>query len=344
MLRPEDLFELAGDAAPEAGHDVPGPVLVHALQGFVDAGSAAALAAAHLLTELPSRVVARVDVDLLLDYRARRPRMSFREDRFTSFATPELLLHEVRLPNGSLLYLLVGPEPDTGWERFTSAVLLLVERLGIRLTVGLHGIPWAAPHTRPVGLTPHASDRELIAGRPRWVGEVDVPGHIGALLELRLGEAGYPSMGFTAHVPHYLAAAEFPPAAVALLEALSDTLAVELPTGKLRAAGADVLAEIDSQVRQNSETAEAVQGLERQYDAVLAGRALDGPGLMTPRLPDEEMPDADALAADVEAFLREQLGGGSSGKRVDRGPGTPEPPSAEAVDEPVEDEEAAKRP
>jgi hypothetical protein len=64
-------------------------------------------------------------------------------------------------------------------------------------------------------------------------------------------------------------------------------------------------------VRQNPETAEAVQGLERQYDAVLAGRTLDGPGLMSPRLPDEEMPDADALAADVEQFLREQLGGGS---------------------------------
>jgi hypothetical protein len=311
MLRPEDLFELVGDAAPEDGHDVPGPVLVHALQGFVDAGSAAALATAHLLTELPSRVVARFDVDLLLDYRARRPRMTFREDRFTSFATPELLLHEVRLPNGALAYLLVGPEPDTGWERFTSAVLMLVERLGIRLAVGLHGIPWAAPHTRPVGLTPHASDRELIAGRPRWVGEVDVPGHIGALLELRLAEAGHPSMGYTAHVPHYLAAADFPPAAVALLEALSDTLSVELPTEKLRAAGADVLIEIDAQVRQNPETAEAVQGLERQYDAVLAGRTLDGPGLMSPRLPDEEMPDADALAADVEKYLREQLGGGS---------------------------------
>jgi hypothetical protein len=231
--------------------------------------------------------------------------MTFDADRFTAFDAPELLLHEVRLPDSSLLYLLVGPEPDTQWERFAAAVRQLVERLGVRLTVALHGIPWAAPHTRPIGLTPHASQRELIAGRPRWLGQVEVPGHVDALLELRLAEAGHPSMGFTAHVPHYLAGTEFPPAAVALLEALSDAIGVELPTEALRDAGAEVLSQVDVQVADSAETLEAVRGLERQYDAVVAGRTLEGPGLMTPSLPADEMPDADELAADVERFLRE---------------------------------------
>lgn len=305
MLAPQDLYSLEPDAVRTPSTGGAGPVLVHHLSGFVDAGAAASLAIAHLLTELPNRVVARFDVDQLVDYRSRRPRMTFHEDRFTTFDTPELLLHEVQLPDSSPLYLLVGPEPDTQWERFVDAVQSLVEALGVRVTVAIHGIPWAAPHTRPIGLTPHASARELIAGRPRWIGEVDVPGHIDALLELRLAQRGHPSMGFTAHVPHYLSATEFPPAAVALLDAVADVVGVELPTKALRDAGADVLAMVDEQLADSAETLEAVRGLERQYDAVLAGRTLDGPGLMSPRLPAEEMPDAETLAADVEKFLRD---------------------------------------
>jgi hypothetical protein len=308
MLSAQDLYTLVPDAVRPQDPDAAGskaPVLVHHLSGFVDAGAAAGLAIGHLLAELPNRVVARFDVDQLLDYRSRRPRMTFRQDRFTAIETPELVLYELHLPDGSLLYLLVGPEPDTQWERFVSAVRELVELLGVRVTVSLHGIPWAAPHTRPVGLSPHASARELIAGRPRWIGEVDVPGHVDALVELRLAQAGHPSMGFTAHVPHYLSATEFPPAAVALLDAVADVVGVELPTKALRDAGADVLTQVDEQLADSAETLEAVRGLERQYDAVVAGRPLDGPGLMSPRLPAEEMPDADELAADVEKFLRD---------------------------------------
>jgi len=309
VLPPDELYTLddsfSGDPAtlPDPAEQ---PVLLHALQGFVDAGSAATLATAHLLAELESQPVAHFDVDQLIDYRSRRPRMSFRQDRFTAVEMPALTLHAVRDPNGTPFLVLTGPEPDLQWERFVAAVRGLVERFGVRLSVGMHGIPWAAPHTRPVGLTPHASDRSLIAGRPRWVGDVEVPGHASALLELRLGEAGHPAMGFTAHVPHYLATAEFPPAAVALLEAVADATGLDLPVQALRDAGVSVLTEIDAQVTASQETLTAVHGLERQYDAVAAGRSLEGPGLLAPSLPDEEMPDGDELAAEFQAYLREQ--------------------------------------
>ena len=309
MLPPEELYTLddalLGDADP-APDPAEQPVLLHALQGFVDAGSAATLATAHLLASLDSRPIAHFDVDQLLDYRSRRPRMSFRQDRFTAVDSPELTLHSVRDRSGTPFLVLTGPEPDLQWERFCAAVAGLVERFGVRLSVGLHGIPWAAPHTRPIGLTPHANDRSLIAGRPRWVGDVEVPGHASALLELRLGEAGHPAMGFTAHVPHYLSAAEFPPAAVVLLEAFADVAGLDLPTDALRDAGVDVLTQIDAQVTASEETLTAVHGLERQYDAVAAGRSLEGPGLLSPSLPDEEMPDGDELAADFERYLRQQ--------------------------------------
>lgn len=309
VLPPEDLYTLSGDL-PDPGER---PVLVHSLQGFVDAGSAAGLATAHLLAELDSRPVAQFDVDQLIDYRSRRPRMSFRQDRFTAVDSPELTLHAVRDTAGTPFLVLTGPEPDTQWERFIAAVAQLVERFGVRLTVGMHGIPWAAPHTRPIGLTPHANDRSLIAGRPRWVGDVEVPGHASALLEFRLGEAGHPAMGFTAHVPHYLSTSEFPPAAVVLLEAVAEATGLDLPVQALRDAGSDVLTEIDAQVTASEETLTAVHGLERQYDAVAAGRGLDGPGLLSPSLPEEEMPDGDALAADFQRYLRQHEGQADDG-------------------------------
>ncbi len=312
MLSPEELYALDDDAlaaltSSRKADDASAPVLLHALQGFVDAGAAASLATRHLLAELPSRPLARFDVDQVLDYRARRPRMEFREDRFESVDMPELVLHLVRDAEDRPFLVLTGPEPDFQWERFTAAVLQLVERTGTELTIGLHGIPWAAPHTRPVGLTPHASDRSLISGRPRWVGDVSVPGHASAFLELRLAQAGRSAMGFTAHVPHYLAGAEFPPASVTLLDAVSETTGLALPTIRLREAGVDVLTEIDKQVAASAETQEAVHQLERQYDAVAAGRSLEGPGLLSPSLPADEMPDGDELAADFERYLR-QLG------------------------------------
>ncbi|MEJ5913587.1 PAC2 family protein [Pseudokineococcus sp. 1T1Z-3] len=312
MRDPAELLEVL-----ETSDLTPGdaPVLVHALRGFVDAGSAGSLVVRTLLGELEHEPVARFDADQLVDYRDRRPRMTFRTDRFDAVAMPEIVVHAVRDRQGKAFLVLSGPEPDLQWERFTAAVKLLAERFGVRMAVGLHGVPWAAPHTRPVGLTPHASDRSLIAGRPRWIGEVEVPGHVGALLEQRLGQAGLPTVGFTAHVPHYLSQADFPPAAVVLLEALGETAGLDLPSGSLPEAGRTVLAEVDRQVAGDEETRSAVVAMEHAYDATLAGRALEGPQLPSPSLPEDEMPDGDELAADLEAYLR---GLDASGDERDR--------------------------
>ncbi|MDT7547815.1 MAG: hypothetical protein QOE84_209, partial [Actinomycetota bacterium] len=65
-LDPSELFELDPDR-PEMGR----PVLVQALDGFIDAGAAKRIAREHLLSTYKSQVVATFDVDQLLDYRAR---------------------------------------------------------------------------------------------------------------------------------------------------------------------------------------------------------------------------------------------------------------------------------
>jgi len=164
VAQPQDLYRLADDV-PELGR----PVLIQALTGFVDAGAASRLAREHLLTSLPSQIIATFDIDALLDYRSRRPVMTFVEDHWESYDEPSLALHLLRDGSNTPFLLLSGPEPDLYWERFTAALIELVERLAVRLVVGFNAIPMAVPHTRPTGVTAHATRRELITGYEPWL-------------------------------------------------------------------------------------------------------------------------------------------------------------------------------
>ncbi|MGH3771122.1 MAG: PAC2 family protein [Pseudonocardiaceae bacterium] len=279
-------------------------VLVHALTGFVDAGQAGHLAVAHLLANLEHRVVATFDVDQLLDYRSRRPLMIFDEDRWAGYERPELVLHEVRDRAGTAFLLLTGPEPDLQWERFADAIRELVERFGVGLTVGLGAVPMAVPHTRPATVTAHATRRELISDYQRWFTTMRIPGHAGALMEFRLGEAGHDAMGFAVHVPHYLARIEYPESARGLLEHLARGSGLDLPVEALRPAAQRVLAEINEQVARSPENMSVVASLEAQFDAV-TGESDRRP---LPSLDPGSLPTGDEIAAEFEQFLAEQDG------------------------------------
>ena len=294
-LDPSDLFELDPDR-PELGR----PVLIQALDGFIDAGGAKRLAREHLLSTYTSQVVATFDVDQLLDYRARRPAMLFVEDHWESYEDPQLAIHLLHDAAGAPFLVLAGPEPDVQWERFIEAVRLVVDRLGVRLTIGLNAIPMGVPHTRPTGVIAHGSRKELVAGYEPWVNAVQVPGTAGHLLEHRLGQAGYDAMGFAVHVPHYVAQAEYPAAAAALLAEVAKAGDLSLPLDALHEAAATTRSAIDEQVADAPEVAAVVQALENQYDAFLAGR--DSSLL----LEHADLPTADELGAELERFLAEQ--------------------------------------
>ena len=299
MRDPDELYELLTDEI-RAGS----PVLVHALTGFLDAGQAGRLAVEHMLSTLDHRVVASFDLDDLYDYRARRPRMTFLSDHFAAVDLPALELVEVIDAAGVPFLLLHGAEPDHAWQRLTRAVGSLVDRFGVRLTVGMHAIPWPVPHTRPVDVTAHATDSALIGGHSPWVGSLEVPGHLAGMLELYLGDTGHDAMGFAAHVPHYLVGSEYPSASLALLTHVANATGLTLPGGALTAAAEATLAEISAQIAQNPENAGAVEALEAQYDAVAASRELgssqDEEGAMPTAA---ELPTGDEIAAQVERFL-----------------------------------------
>lgn len=297
MLDPRELYELH-DEELTPGH----PVLIQALSGFVDAGAATRLAREHLLIQLPNQVVATFDLDQLFDYRSRRPPMVFIEDHWEHYEDPRLALHLLRDSVDAPFLLLAGPEPDLQWERFIAALVGLHDRFGVRLTVGLNAIPMAVPHTRPTGLTAHATRRELITGYEPWLRRVQVPGSAGNLLEFRLGKHGRDAVGFAVHVPHYLAQAEYPAAAERLLTAVSRATGLMLPTDGLREAAASTRADIDRQIAQADEAAALVHALEEQYDAYLRGQ--QGTNLLAAET--GPLPTAEELGAELERFLAEQ--------------------------------------
>ncbi|SOD98569.1 proteasome assembly chaperone family protein [Blastococcus haudaquaticus] len=306
--RPEELVELLPEAeqflAREAAVGTPaeraGLVLVHDLAGDFDAASAGTLAGAHLLASLPSEVIARFDADSLVDYRARRPRMSFNSDRYEAFAAPEIALHAVEDDAGTPFLLLHGAEPDYAWERFVAAVRGLVERLGVTSVVALQAIPMPVPHTRPVTVTAHATRRQLIDSYPVYWGEMRIPGSVSALLELRLGEAGVDALGVAAHVPHYLAQATYPAASLTLVEHLEQLTGLRLPTESLREAAEANRTEIDEQISRSTDNTAVVAALEQQYDSFAAAR--EGVDLLS----GGEVPSAEEIGAEFERFLADQ--------------------------------------
>ena len=295
------MYELEIPGPQLTSTDGQGPVLIHALEGFSDAGHAVRLAAEHLKDSLDSELVASFAIDDLLDYRSRRPLMTFKIDHFTDYDDPQLNLYAVRDSVGTPFLLLAGMEPDLQWERFVTAVRLLAERLGVRRTVGLGAIPMAVPHTRPVTMTAHSNNRELIAGHQPWVGEVQVPSSASNLLEFRMAQHGHESVGFTVHVPHYLAQTDYPAAAEALLAQVATSASLQFPLQALNEAAAVVSARIDEQVEASTDVAQVVEALEHQYDAFVA--AQENRSLLAR---DEDLPSGEELGAEFERFLAEQ--------------------------------------
>lgn len=307
MRDPSEIYTIDEDVAEGLSQQAAasrGPVLVHLVRGFVDAGSAGQVAADHLLSRFGSTRLATFDVDQLLDYRSRRPMMTFDQATWSEYEEPELVIDVVRDAEDVPFLLLHGVEPDVQWERYIAAVREIVERFDVPLSVGVHGIPMGVPHTRPLGVTAHGTRTELVEGHVAWFGTVQVPASASAVLEYRLGRWGHDAMGFAVHVPHYLAQSAYPQASMTALEHVQRATALELDSGGLADAAREATAEVDRQVAESEEVAAVVRALEEQYDSF--SRAVGRTNLLAEAT---DLPTADELGAEFERFLSQQQGG-----------------------------------
>ncbi|HTV10712.1 MAG TPA: PAC2 family protein [Acidimicrobiales bacterium] len=279
------------------------PVLVLGLEGWVDAGFAAATALNALLESVPHELVATFDADTLLDQRSRRPLLRVSNGVHGPLTWPELRLYSAVETGGRSLLVLAGPEPDFHWRAWSSEVIALALRLETEMVVGLGAFPAPVPHTRPVRLAATADNVEL-AGRVGFLpATIDVPAGAQAVLEVAFGDAGIPSIGVWARVPHYVAATPYPEASAALLDELAKLTDVRIGTEALHQAGRKAKEQIQGLIEASEEHMAMVRQLEQQYDSEVGMSATAGTDWAN-------LPTGDELAAELERFLRGEGGSG----------------------------------
>ncbi len=271
--------------------DLREPSMIVALDGWVDAGSAATNAAERVAED--GSVIAEFDGDVLFDYRARRPALEIRDGRPRTLTWSKLTLTRSRYGARDIL-VLTGAEPDFRWRQLSSEVAALAGRLGVVQWISLGAIPAAVPHTRPVPILGTASKPNLLKGDVRAgpSGLLRVPAACISVLDIAIAKAGIPAVGYFAQIPHYVNG-PYATGALALLEAINRHLEVEVPPGALANEAMLLRQRLDAAAASDDTTRQYVERLEQMTD-------------------EERLPSGDDLIADIERFLRErgnELGG-----------------------------------
>ncbi|HUP83580.1 MAG TPA: PAC2 family protein [Candidatus Limnocylindria bacterium] len=262
------------------------PTMVVAFDAWVDAGSASTLAVGALIDE-DAPVVAELDADLLFDYRARRPTLDIIDGRPSRLDWPTLAIRRTRLGERDLL-VLTGPEPDFRWRELADDVVVFARSVELEQWISIGAIPAAVPHTRPVPILGTESSPGLLRGDveagPR--GRLRVPSAALSVLDIAIAEAGIPALGYFAQIPHYVSG-EYAPAAVALLEAVTNHLDARVEAVSLRSEAEQLRTRLDTATALDEKTRSYVTRLEEMVD-------------------ESGLPAGDELISEIERFLRDR--------------------------------------
>jgi proteasome assembly chaperone (PAC2) family protein len=273
------------------------PLLVVMLTGWIDASNAAAAAMDVLVDKTAATTIVEFDPDTYIDYRARRPIMELRLGVNTrlDWVAPKLMLGRDR--NGRDILLLTGAEPDANWQRFAREVERLAGQLGVRRMLGLGAYPVATPHTRRVKMSCTCPSESLTATLPYIKSSLDAPAGVESVLEHALTRAGIDAIGLWAQVPHYVSSMPYPASTLALLNAVNEVGNVDVDVSDVRDVAETQRDRLDRLVNENPEHAAMLTQLEQAFDAAQAADE-------TLSL-DEDLPNGDQLAAELEQFLRQ---------------------------------------
>ena len=179
------------------------PVLIVGLDGWIDAGYAAANAVGTMLEGAGYVTIASFDTDVLLDHRARRPTCTWSTASTPASSWPSL---ELRAGIDAS-----RQRPAPAARRRTRSPVEGLHRGGARPGPGVrHARSCRSGPTRPPCPTPGRSPCRRHRGIVRAGlrvgtvrGRVDVPAGVQAVLETAAAESGIPAIGLWAQVPHY---------------------------------------------------------------------------------------------------------------------------------------------
>ncbi len=277
------------------------PALICAFKGWNDAADAASSATTFVGTALGGRRFASIDPEEFYDFQATRPQIRLSEGQTREIVWPDVELFEVRIPRAPRdLIVLSGSEPSFRWRTFSRLIVDVAEAIGVQLVVTLGALLADVPHTRPVSVTGFASDPALVARLGLSSSTYEGPTGIIGVLHAACMDAGLPSASLWAAVPHYIAAAPNPKAALALVRKLEGLVGVAVDGSDLESAAADYERQVNLAVQSDPDVQAFVERLEQA-----AGEEEDdetGP-----------LPSGETIARDLQRFLRQRGGDEPSG-------------------------------
>jgi predicted ATP-grasp superfamily ATP-dependent carboligase len=267
--------------------------MVCAFQGWNDAGDAASTAVSFLASSLNARRFARIDSEEFYDFQANRPCVRFADGGKREIVWPSVEVFEAPAPRAPRdLVLVQGVEPSMRWRAFSANIIDLAEALGVQVVVSLGALLGDVPHTRPVAITGHASDPALVERLGMQASTYEGPTGIVGILQHACTEAGLPSASLWAGVPHYVAAAANPKAALALVRRLEGLIGVSVDVSELESAASDYERQVERAVQSDPDIQAFVERLEQAAE----------PEEGSP----EDVPSGDILAREFQRFLRQR--------------------------------------
>jgi proteasome assembly chaperone (PAC2) family protein len=270
------------------------PALICAFKGWNDAADAASTSITFVGGALGARRFATIDPEEFYDFQATRPRIKLVEGQTRQIVWPEVELYEARVPRAPRdLILLAGSEPSFRWRAFSKLIVDVAEAIGVQLVVTLGALLADVPHTRPVSVTGLASDPALVARLGLASSSYEGPTGIVGILHSACQDAGLPSASLWAAVPHYIAAAPNPKAALALVRKLEGLVGVAVNASDLESAAGDY----DRQVNLAVQSDPDVQAFVERLEQAAGDDADDEPG---------QLPSGETIARDLQRFLRQR--------------------------------------
>ena len=278
------------------------PLVVSAFKGWNDAGEAATAALGFLVDSFDAGEVGRIDPEEFYDFTAVRPTVRLSEGRTRVIEWPENSLHAAHVSGAEHDLLLVqGVEPSLRWKQFTGLVVDAARELGAHMVITLGALLADVPHTRPVPMTGIASDDELVERLGYERSTYEGPTGIVGVLHHECERAGLASVSLWASVPHYVAAAPNPKAALALIRSFEGVAGVAVEARDLEESADDYERQVSAAVASDPEVKSFVERLEQTLDEAES------------ELPPDRIPSADSIARDFQRFLRQRGPEGPSG-------------------------------
>ncbi len=274
------------------------PAIVCAFRGWNDAGDAASAALSFVGAALEAERFAQIDPEDFFDFQANRPQIRLTEGLTREITWPAVEIYAARVPRAPRdLVLVSGSEPSMRWRGFCRLIIDLAEALNAQLVVTMGALLADVPHTHPVAMTGLASDEALVAKLGLAQATYEGPTGIVGVLHAACAEAGLPSASLWASVPHYVAAAPNPKAALALVRRLEGLVGVNIDASDLETAAGDYERQVSLAVQSDPEVQAFVERLEQAAEEQA-----------TPLGP-TDLPSGDVIASDFQRFLRQQGGG-----------------------------------